>query len=175
MRLRSLGPEGGRVALVLPGERYTCDGPLLRFTTLVLVRRGWRVRQVWWDDEPPADPAAVEAVVGAEESPHLLVGKSLGTLALPWAAAHALPGVWFTPLLHDEAVRAAVPSLPADSLLVGGTADRHWDGAAARAGSASVLEIPGADHSLEVKTDVEASLRILGDVVRAVDAFVGAR
>lgn len=174
MRLRDVGPDAGPVALVLPGERYTCDGPLLRFATLVLTGRGWHVRQVWWDDEPPRDPAQVAAVVDAlPQPPALLVGKSLGTLALPLAARRGLSGLWFTPLLHDEGVRAGVPALPAASLLVGGTADRHWDGAAARAGAGEVLEVPGGDHSLEVKTDAEASLRILGDVVAAVSGFVG--
>lgn len=65
-----------------------------------------------------------------------------------------------------------MPSLGAGSLLVGGTADGHWDGAAARTGGAGVVEVAGADHGLRVDDDVEGTLRALGDVVAAVTAFV---
>ena len=35
-----------------------------------------------------------------DDQPVLVVAKSLGTLALPWAVERGLPGVWLTPLLR---------------------------------------------------------------------------
>lgn len=58
--------------------------------------------------------------------PVLVVGKSLGTLALPWAVENGLPGAWLTPLLQDAAVVTAVQEAQQPTLLVGGTADPHW-------------------------------------------------
>ena len=70
--------------VVLPGRRYTPDGPLLFFAAQVALMRGWDVRQVWW--EPPSfdDDAAEVAWVGAEldaavdgyDGRVLVVGKS---------------------------------------------------------------------------------------------------
>lgn len=35
--------------IVLPGRRYSPDGPLLFFVTQTALARGWDVRQVWWE------------------------------------------------------------------------------------------------------------------------------
>jgi hypothetical protein len=42
------GTSVGR-CVVLPGTRYTPDGPVLFFAAQVALGRGWEVRQVWWD------------------------------------------------------------------------------------------------------------------------------
>ncbi|MFC6343165.1 hypothetical protein ACFP8W_14340, partial [Nocardioides hankookensis] len=84
-------PEGtpiGRV-VVLPGRRYTPDGPLLFFAAQTALMRGWAVRQVWWDVPSFDDDAAEVRWVGVQlaaaveeyDGRVLVVAKSLGTLA----------------------------------------------------------------------------------------------
>jgi hypothetical protein len=57
-------------------------------------------------------------------------------------------------------------------LLIGGTSDPYWDGAAAAATGAAVLEVPGADHSLERPGDLDATLAILAGVLSRVVAHL---
>ena len=92
---------GAPVATLLPGRGYGPQAPLLYYTRLLLRGRGWAVRTVDWDKVPgldPADPAAVAAFAGevlatADPARDLVVAKSLGSLALPAAAARGVPGI----------------------------------------------------------------------------------
>ena len=103
---------------------------------------------------------------------HLVVAKSLGTFALPLAVERTLPGVWLTPILTEASIATAVRNLSAPSLLVGGTEDRLWDAEFARQSAAEVLELEGANHSLEFGESVEPSLAALQQVVARVATFV---
>jgi hypothetical protein len=152
--------DPGRVATILPGSGYTAQGPLLWYAAKVLHSAGWTVRTFSWD-EPSPDWSHAREVYGASlrDAPvpdgarHLVVAKSLGSFALPVAAELGLPGAWLTPVLTGDAagpVRDAVAAGTAPALLVGGTADPLWDGGVAAASGTQVLEIDGADHSLEV-------------------------
>lgn len=177
-------PEGDpdRLALVLPGREYTPARPLLHYAGAVLRARGWTVRELWWET-----PQGISDYLGwvagqlrqalerEQASRVLLVGKSLGSCALPLAAERALPGVWLTPLLTVPEVAAALPRQTAPTLLVGGTADQLWDGEAARGSGHQVLEIPGADHWLELPGDPLGSIGVLKEVIAAVDAFAAER
>jgi hypothetical protein len=98
-----------------------------------------------------------------------VVGKSVGTWGLPAAIAIDCAGIWLTPLLYEPELAAL--RLDRRHLLIGGTADRSWDSAAAAATGAQVMEIPGADHSLETD-DVPGSIAILADIQRRLDGFV---
>ncbi|MFC5230331.1 hypothetical protein [Pseudonocardia zijingensis] len=119
---------GAPVATLLPGRGYGPQAPLLYYTRMLLQGRGWTVRTVHWERVPgldPADPVAVAAVAeelldGADPARDLVVGKSLGSLALPAAAERGLPGIWLTPLLGVEAVRRAAARAPGATLLIGG-------------------------------------------------------
>ncbi|WP_158647973.1 hypothetical protein [Nocardioides houyundeii] len=77
--------------VVLPGRRYTADGPLLFFATHTALARGWSVRQVWWEAPPAGTTRAVQdeiAWVGDQlddavdgyDGRVLVVAKSLGPL-----------------------------------------------------------------------------------------------
>lgn len=172
-----------RVATMLPGRGYTTEHPLFWFTSSLLVARGWTVRRVAWppivDLKRPETvvDAAREALDGVQAGHHLVVAKSLGTMAMPLAVERNLPGVWLTPILTHPAVIDHAQQLSASSLLMGGTADRLWDGAEAAALAADrpaveVVEIPDANHSLEINNDPVASLQILERVIRTIDSFV---
>jgi len=170
------------VATLLPGRGYGPQAPLLYYARLLLRARGWTVRVVDWEKAPgldSADHAAVAAFAGevlatADPARDVVVAKSLGSLALPAAAARGVPGIWLTPLLGVEDVRRAAARAAASALLIGGTADPYWDGAAAAATGAAVLEVPGADHSLERPGDLNGTLEVLPAVLSRIDTHLTA-
>lgn len=98
--------DGNRVGrcIVLPGRRYTPDGPMLFFAAQVALMRGWDVRQVWWEvpqfdsavDEGAWVGAQLEAAVDGDPGHVLVVAKSLGTLAAPAAASRGYDAAWLT-------------------------------------------------------------------------------
>ena len=167
-----------RVATVLPGRGYSPDRPLLHYTCRILADRGWTVREHWWSrgDATSDKEAAAEAVAAVKGAGHprlhLVVGKSLGSLAAPATVDHALPAIWFTPLLRDDLVRAAVSATLEPALALGGTADAHWDGELLRQTRCQVHEVRGADHSLEIPGSVRETLKVLERVMRRVEDFV---
>lgn len=173
-----------RVALVIPGVGYSPARPLLHYARTVLVQRGWTVQELWWQipagfrqlsakeratwvEEQVA--AAVDAEGGACR---LLVGKSLGSLAAGLAADRKIPAVWLTPLLTSDQVVQALARSAAPALLVGGADDAFWDTRIACELPHEILEIPSADHSLEIPDDAAGSAGILQQVVSGLDRFV---
>jgi acetyl esterase/lipase len=175
-----------RVAIVLPGNGYHPDLPLTYWTGKVVRAAGWIVQRVWWQEHngPPDDRSAWPAWVGgvaahAVEREHaarriLLIGKSLGTFAVPYAVERGLPGIWLTPLISERFqpdVRLSLRDLP-HSLLAGGTGDPSWDSSVATASGHVVCEIPGADHGLEFDGDPIRSVDALKQVMAAVRDYV---
>jgi hypothetical protein len=162
---------------VLPGGHYGHQLPLLLFAGQLLEQRGLDINRVEWSDPDGgrgpalADAAAAFASVPATR-PHLVVAKSLGTLALPLAVEAALPGIWLTPLCQEPEIASSIRAVTAPTLLVGGTGDPSWDGDIARSGSAEVVELEGADHALWVP-DAVGSVECLQQVVAAMAAFLG--
>lgn len=173
-----------RTAVLLPGRGYTAARPLLHLARTVLMNHGWTVQEIWWDvlgglDEARAPGWVTEqarmALAAEEASTVLLVGKSLGTLAAPLAAERGLPAVWITPLLHKQGLVDTLAASDAPALLIGGTGDPSWPAGAAERTGKEYLELPGADHSLELKGDAVGSARFLVRVTEAMEAFVGSR
>jgi hypothetical protein len=171
--------DPGRVAIVLPGARYLPFAPLLWFAREVATSRGWSVLEVWDEyRERSRDPwqwaeeRAEAALARAGEARIMLVTKSLTSRAVNIARERRLPGIWLTPLLHDKEIATAFARLESPALLVGGTADESWDAAAARQPGHDVLELDGADHSLQLSRDPAGSVAVLRQVTEAVDVFV---
>ncbi len=177
-RMKVYDGDPQRVASLLPGRGYTPNYPLLHYTRRFLTDRGWTVREHWWSrgEAMTVADAFAEATdfVNAAEAPglHLVVGKSLGTLAATAAVDLALPAVWLTPLLHEDLVRAPLDRTLEPTLLVGGSADESWDKALATATHCQVHEVRGADHSLEIPGSVRDSLKALEAVMRRVGDFI---
>jgi pimeloyl-ACP methyl ester carboxylesterase len=100
------------------------------------------------------------------------MGKSLGTASASVAADRALPAVWFTPLLTEPRVAAALRRATAPVLLIGGTDDDWWDGDGARAVTSHVIEVEGAGHSMFVPGPLKESAAVLGEASTAVERFL---
>lgn len=169
-----LGEEAERGAVCLPGRLGSCDWPPIRFTALLLASLGWRVMLLYWrpvrSPEWVCDQAAAALAELKAERP-LLVGKSLGTFAAELAAERRLPGIWFTPLLHEERVVDALERAQAPALLVGGTRDEAYDAAKAERLPVEALTVVGADHGLDFD-DVWETVELQRRVLERVDAFV---
>ncbi|MFF4378684.1 alpha/beta hydrolase [Kitasatospora sp. NPDC001547] len=175
-----------RVALIVPGVGYSPARPLLHFARSVLLRHGWTVQELWWHVPDGFAELATEdriawverQVAGAVDAERgvcrLLVGKSLGSLAASVAADRNLPAAWLTPLLTVDQVSRALHRSGAPTLLVGGTADKLWDRPTADATGHQVLELPAADHGLELPDDPLGSIDVLRQVTSRLDRFIAA-
>lgn len=170
-----------RVAVVLPGARYLPFAPLLWFARGVATSRGWSVLEVWDEYvdhrlEPRrwVEERAEAALARAGASRVLLVAKSISSGAVHLAVERGFPGVWLTPLLHIEDIAAGFDRLEAPALLVGGTADESWVAETARQAGHPLLELEGADHSLQLPGDPLGSIDVLRRVVDRIDVFVAA-
>ena len=105
-----------------------------------LLQHGFTVQQVWWDSTSRGEEDVdqwvrrhVGAALADEDADHVvLVGKSLGTRAAPYAAERGLDAVWLTPLLIEPRLVEALGANAGRQLLVGGLADELWDAAVAR-------------------------------------------
>jgi len=170
-----------KVAVLVPGAGYKVESPLLFWPAEQLKDHGWQVHGIRWTDgdEPGDDPHgfAARAVEQAfAEAPRaverLIVAKSFGTFAIPWAEEAQVPGVWLTPVLTDEVIRRTLTDTRKRDLLIGGSKDKLWvtDGLSATAGR--FVEIPDADHSLQVPNDWRASLSVQVQAFTAVESFL---
>lgn len=147
-----------RLAVVLPGTGYTARAPLLAWPVAMLRELGWRVEVVEWQpgDTASDDPRGVVERhlrrVGLEVGGRvdLVVAKSFGTLALPWAVEHGVPGVWLTPVLTEPDVLEALTRASSSHLAAGGGADPMWAPAAGVETRARLITVDGADHGLLV-------------------------
>ena len=170
-----------KVAVLLPGSGYKVEFPLLYWPAQMLAGLGWHVQAVRWtdDDEPAPDPHGFAAHVAEyafaqapEAAIRLVVAKSFGSLAIPWAEAAGIPAVWLTPLLTDPAVRASVLGSSKEDLFIGGSLDTLWNPAGLGGAAGTFVEIPGTGHSLEVAGDWRASLAAQAQVFNHVRDFV---
>lgn len=173
--------DSSKVAVLLPGGGYTVQAPLLHWCAIMLIEQGWRVQAVDWSigEAARTEPMAfVEAALqtALEEAPQaterLVVGKSFGSYALPWAVDNGVPGVWLTPVLTYLDLREALGRADAGHLAVGGDRDDMWLPDEVTAAGAELVTMVGADHSLEIGTDWRASVAAQIEVHEAVDRHV---
>jgi len=169
-----------RIAVLAPGGGYTVQAPLLAYARLAVERRDAEVRPIEWrfpedfDDSPKQRFELVSSQVAEtlQDDKALVIGKSLGSLAAGVVAIRALPAIWLTPLLTTPEVVEAIQAAERPPLLIGGAADRLWDGPLARRISPHVLEIPDANHALYVPGPVSATAAAAAQVADAVEAFI---
>lgn len=174
-------PDETKVAVLLPGSGYPVEGPVLFWVGEMLGSLGWHVQAVRWtpDDSPSVDPhgfAARAAASAFASSPdthqRLIVAKSFSTLSIPWAENNNVPGIWLTPLLTDSLVRSTIATTSKDDLFVGGSLDKLWDGGRKSERCGTFVEVPGADHSLQIPDDWRASQRAQGEVFERIEKYV---
>lgn len=165
--------------VVLPGRRYTPDGPLLFFATQVALAHGWSIRQVWWDAPEGLEDDAEVAWVGAQLSTALdgwtgttlVVAKSLGTTAARVAAEAGHHAAWLTPLLSEDDLVDPLAHYPARQFIAIGTEDPFFDEDVLSRLPGEHLVVPG-DHVLRVPGDPATMAASHSDFVHAFNAWV---
>lgn len=172
------GTPVGR-CIVLPGSRYTPDGPMLFFAAQVALMRGWDVRQVWWEVPQFSSNAEELAWVGSQLGEAvdgyagrvMVVAKSLGTLAAPVAAVRGFDAAWLTPLLTESDVAQPLLSYPAAQFVVIGSSDPYFSQDVLDALPGEWLVVTG-DHVLRVPGDAAAMVASHDRFVRSFDAWL---
>jgi hypothetical protein len=187
------------LALFLPGRGYTTSMPLFFYPALLFLERGVDVLRL---DVNYSEREDFQALEMNEQLRHLfaevmaayqagmarqdyrqvtLMGKSLGTLAMGHLLTSApLPpvvnAIWLTPLIRFDFLREQIKTFAGRSLFVIGTADPHYDAKwlaeVQQTTAGKVVTIEGADHGLNIAGDVSGSIKAMGEIVRAIDAFL---
>lgn len=186
------------LAMILPGMRYTCDMPLLYYTTETLLIKGYDVLQLWADYDQPEfqkstqaeqaqclmgdSLALLETVEGNNRYQRLiLVGKSLGTLSMTFLLnmnenLTKETTIWLTPLLNLAPVAQAVQNLKAQAFLAGSSSDSTFDAEAVNQiqsmSNVTVEVVADADHSLEIPDNMEKSVLVLSQVMNSLNSFL---
>ena len=185
-------------ALMLPGWGYTAHMPLLYYAADILLNRGVDVLQVDYGYSTLPEfgaldsagrnrwlavdvEAAYQVLIAQRAYQHIvLIGKSLGTLGMGHLlATQVLPAttsaIWMTPLVKNTQLRAQMKAFEGAALIVIGTADGQYDAnCIAEIGETAlrkVLAIPGADHGMNIGTDVVASISVLSTIMQSVQEF----
>ena len=188
-----------KIALMFPGMGYTYQGPLLYYTTLLLVDCGYDVLQInyQYGDNFKRLPekrqeelfysdidAAYDAVTKMHYNETTIVGKSIGTEAM----VHLLKSreidrnawlVWLTPVMNNMHVLEALRENPAfreKSIIIAGTKDRYFDlsvlGKIRRERLAKIITVQGADHSLDAENDYETSIKNIMRTMSHIETFI---
>jgi hypothetical protein len=186
------------LALILPGLRYTCDMPLLYYTTELLLIQGFDILQLWTESNDPDfqeasqleqaqylledSRALLEASNHGESYERLfLVGKSIGTLSMTFLLnmnvdLSNVHTIWLTPLLNLEPVAQAVQNLSGPAYFAGSSSDPTFDpGIVTQIQSmpnATLDVIIDADHSLEIPGDPGKSIHALSQVMGSLTSFI---
>jgi hypothetical protein len=170
--------DPARCVVLLPGVRYFSQAPLLWFAREAAAARGWSVVEV--DERAPGDQEpfawmreqAQRAIEATDAELVVVVAKSLGSAAAPLVSERGLPAVWLTPLLTRPDVVEALTAATAPALAIGSPDDPSWgEGELPDNSALEALELPGLDHSLQVKDDPLASLDVLRTVTERLGAF----
>ncbi len=197
--LRLLEEGSDRLAVVFPGRGYSAQAPLLYYTISSLLHNGINVLSVdyqyfnnpdfeslkhdeqtrWlYNDVESAYETAVDEV---ESHLEILVGKSLGTIAIghvldkyPESTVNKV--IWHTPLILMPEVVQKIEKHRPESLFVIGTADPHYDESVlarlVEATSGEAVVVDDANHAMEVPGGVSDSLWVMKKVVDSIGEFV---
>lgn len=185
------------LALLLPGDHYGVDAPLLYYPALALRQQGWDTLAITYgyqaagklislDEIPDTVDEVVrglKAALAHRQAPRLLlIGKSLGaalitTLCQVDPVFENARTIYLTPPLEMPFFASAFAETSQDALVILGTADRFFNPKVLdemrSAKSFELMKIEGGDHSLNFGDDLNATLQVLGEVVRRMLAFAG--
>jgi hypothetical protein len=190
--------SSAKLALIYPGLRYSCDRPLLYYTTELLLNRSFDVMQLWtnYSTSEFKELSQTEQTIQLIEDGKVLLqsalhartytqlvmtGKSLGTLTMAFILREELnlPSmntIWLTPLFHLPPVAQAVLDLSSPAFVAGSKSDPTFDSETVSKLQSLPLTtthiIEQADHSLEIPGDPLRSLQVLTQLVDALAGFL---
>ncbi|MBO0790293.1 MAG: hypothetical protein J2P36_05015 [Ktedonobacteraceae bacterium] len=185
-------------AIFLPGDGYTCDMPLLYYSSSELFSRGADALKIAYSQHKNFSSltsaeigecvvsdaeAAVRTLLQTHPYHKLtIVGKSRGTWAMGHLLTSGLPlpeqtrTIWLTPMLNRDLLRDQIARIQQHSLFVIGTSDPHYNPDVLHTirehEHHKVITIEGANHGLEISGNVLQSIQIIERVIHAIQTFV---
>ncbi|WML38261.1 hypothetical protein RCG19_13625 [Neobacillus sp. OS1-2] len=196
--VRSNEPSNG-ICIMLPGLGYSTQRPLFHYATGMCLNQNIDVLQInyqfakderfrklkkeeqnhWMYEDVKA---VVEEVLRETSYEHcFLLSKSIGTIpmALEWVKkdfTNKSIGIWLTPLIKDDQVYHALLKTDQPSLCVIGDQDHHFIeeriSSLKNNNLVHTVVIPNADHGLEIKGDILASIETIKRVIEQVQEFM---
>jgi hypothetical protein len=194
-----LDTRATELTVVFPGYNYTTNMPLLYYPARLMLNRRSDVLMVethygrqpefaGMDAEEQELWVFTDAEAAWEQVWHqglyeriTLISKSMGGLAAAYLAAtdarmSDVTCIWLTPLLTNETFRTYVLQASPRSLFITGNADRYYDAHYLRVLEDETrgdrLVFQHANHSLEIKNDVQASIRLLERTIQKINDFM---
>ena len=190
------------LAILFPGAGYRSTMPLLHYPERLLHWLGFDVlridhspyldipefqklnseEQISWlyADATHIGNAALENY-GNNGQPIILLGKSIGTLALGHLVTNHTDFkqalcIWLTPLLKSDTLVKQLKSCSNPSLFVIGSSDHHYKAdllnSICEAENKTSLVLDNADHSLMVDQDMTRSLNTLQTTMSGIEDFL---
>jgi hypothetical protein len=186
------------LAIIFPGLKYTCDMPLLYYTTQLLLDQGRDIIQLWSDYRAPEFKELSQAeqtqstleyssglvAVGKDARWYkrfILVGKSMGTLTMTllltkFPEFRTETSIWLTPLVNLPPIQQAIDSISGRAFVAGGDADPTFDqeniSLYKSNPNISVTVLRNADHSLAIPGDQLGTLQVLSRFLKDLTSFL---
>jgi hypothetical protein len=194
-----LDARANELTVVFPGYNYTTNMPLLYYPARLMLNRRSDVLMVethygkqpefaGMDAEEQELWVFTDAEAAWEQVWHqglydriTLISKSMGGLAAAYLAAtdarmSDVTCIWLTPLLTNETFRTYVLQAGPRSLFITGNADRYYDAHYLRVLEDETrgdrLVFQHANHSLEIKNDIQGSIRLLERTIQKINDFM---
>ncbi|NIM94577.1 MAG: hypothetical protein GTO18_12830 [Anaerolineales bacterium] len=188
--------DPGGLLITLPGNHYGVDGPLLYYPSLLLRDAGWDTLAITYgfqseglEFSPEYLPdviqecvSAIQSILQGRDYPRMgLAGKSLGAfiiaqLCTMTTTLNAARLVLLTPPLEMPFFTQLIPQIAQPMHMVIGTEDRFYSEDALQELSSiqelSVTIVEGADHSMNVTGDLDASIEALRQATSEVVRFL---
>lgn len=188
----------GHLGIILPGYRHSADMADLHYAERILLEQGadlLRVEYVYYqtdflDQSEDIQMQWITEDVFAACNANLayktytkitLIGKSLGANVMGFLIEderfQKVECIWSTPLLTNERLCSQIEKAHPHSLFIIGTADKFYKPEilsrleGATRGRSVIVE--GADHGLEIPGSISKSLTALGQIVEALQEFLG--
>ncbi|GHI00814.1 alpha/beta family hydrolase [Neobacillus kokaensis] len=187
------------ICIMLPGLGYTTQRPLFHYSTNVCVNNRLDILHINYQysqneffkklSGPEQDQWMYEDVTTAvrevlkenEYEKCFLLSKSLGSIpaAKEWKhrnLENTSSGIWLTPLLKDDNVFQAILNSDLPSLVVIGDKDPHYIedrvDKLKQNQLVTIVVIPNADHSLEIKGDITATIDAIKEGNLKIQEFI---
>jgi hypothetical protein len=187
--------EPASLLVTFPGDNYGVDGPLLYYPGEVLRESGWDTLAITYGYKTAMEEMSLEVIPGlideCTKAVHFvlaerdysrigLVGKSLGAnvvahLCQVEPALKDARAAFLTPPLGNPLFDSSFTKLEQRAYMAMGTRDRFYNTerleALKEARQFTLTLIEGADHSMDVPGDLDASLEAVRRVVSEVVAM----
>jgi predicted alpha/beta-hydrolase family hydrolase len=198
--IQPAGTHGSTVCFMCPGMGYSFDKPLLYYSTMLMLNKGFDVvhiqysykeKAAFWNlsREEQSDwmyedvNAVVEKVLTEHSYGNILfLGKSVGTMPIANGLCRdprfaKTKAVLLTPIINNEKLTGSLLACQQEVLIVIGTNDHFYHEAnleAIRSQKPNIRLsiIDQADHALEIEWDASSSLDVMQRVMKRIDRFV---